>query len=342
MSSDEDFAATLKRLADGETLGAHAAAQAFAAIMAGRASEARMAAFLTALTVRRPTVEEVAGGAEAMREAMRVVRAPANAIDLCGTGGDGKGTLNISTASAFVVAACGVPVAKHGNRSASSRTGTADVLEALGVKIGLEPEGAELCLKEAGLCFMFAPTHHTAMKFVGPVRKELAFRTVFNLLGPICNPAKVKRQLLGVYSQEWIEPVANVLAMLGAEKAWVVHGSDGLDELTTTGPTQAAILEGGVVTRRTITPEDAGIARATLDDLLGGDADHNAQAIRDLLGGMKGAFRDVVLLNAAAALVIADKAADLRAGAKLAAAAIDKGVAKTKLELLAAASQKAA
>ncbi|HEX4533796.1 MAG TPA: anthranilate phosphoribosyltransferase [Rhizomicrobium sp.] len=342
MSVDEDFSAMLKRLADGETLGARAAARAFAAIMAGRESETRMAAFLTALTVRKPTVEEVAGGAEAMREAMRVVNAPPGAIDLCGTGGDGKGTLNISTATAFVVAACGVPVAKHGNRSASSRTGTADVLEVLGVKIGLEPKGAELCLKEAGLCFMFAPTHHTAMKFVAPVRKELAFRTVFNLLGPICNPAKVKRQLLGVYSEEWIEPVSNALAMLGAEKAWVVHGSDGLDELTTTGVTHAAILENGKVTRREISPEDAGLPRATLNDLVGGDPQHNAQAIRDLLAGAKGAFRDVVLLNAAGALMIADKTNDLKSGVKLAAVAIDSGGAKTKLELLAAASQKAA
>ncbi len=341
MSIDEEFPKVLKRLAGGETLGAETATRAFAAIMAGEVSEARMAAFLTALAIRKPTVAELAGAAQAMRAAMRAVSAPAGAVDLCGTGGDGLGTLNISTATAFVVAGAGVPVAKHGNRNTSSKSGAADVLEALGVKIGLEPAASERCLKEANLCFMFAPTHHTAMKFVAPVRKDLGFRTVFNLLGPVCNPAKVRRQLLGVYDEEWLEPIANVLAMLGSERAWVVHGSDGLDELTSTGPTQAAILENGKVVKKTIVPEDAGLERALVSDLIGGDAPHNAEAIRALLGGAKDPFRDVVLLNAAAALVIAGKAAGLKPGVKLAADAIDSGKAKDVLSRLIAVSQAA-
>lgn len=340
MSIDEDFGPMLKRLANGETLGAEAAQRAFAAIMAGEVSEARMAAFLTALAIRKPAVAELAGAAQAMRAAMRVVHAPAGAIDLCGTGGDGLGTLNISTATAFVVAGCGVPVAKHGNRNISSRTGTADVLETLGVKIGLDPKAAETCLKEANLCFMFAPAHHTAMKFVAPVRKELGFRTVFNLLGPICNPAKVRVQLLGVYDREWLEPVANVLAMLGLERAWVVHGSDGLDELTITGPSHVAVLENGKVTRRDINPEDAGFSRARVSDLVGGDARHNADAIVRLLDGAKSPYRDVVLLNAAAALMIAGKTKDLPSGVPLAAQSIDDGKAKTVLDRLVAASQR--
>ena len=341
MNIDEDFGQILKRLAGGETLGADTAMRAFAAIMAGEVSEARMAAFLTALAIRKPAVVELAGAAQAMRAAMRVVQAPPGTIDLCGTGGDGLGTLNISTAAAFVVAGAGVPVAKHGNRNISSRTGTADVLETLGVKIGLDPKAAELCLKEANLCFMFAPAHHTAMKFVAPVRKELGFRTVFNLLGPICNPAKVRAQLLGVYDREWLEPVANVLAMLGLERAWVVHGSDGLDELTTTGASHIAVLEGSKVTRRDIQPEEAGLARAQVSDLIGGDAKYNADAIVKLLGGAKGPYRDVVLLNAAAALLIAGKTQELKPGITLAAESIDSGRAKTALERLVAASQRA-
>ncbi len=340
MSIDEEFPQILKRLAGGETLGAETATRAFAAIMAGEVSEARMAAFLTALAIRKPTVAELAGAAQAMRAAMRAVKAPPGAIDLCGTGGDGLGTLNISTATAFVVAGAGVPVAKHGNRNISSKSGAADVLEALGVKIGLDPAALETCLKEANLCFMFAPTHHTAMKFVAPVRKDLGFRTVFNLLGPVCNPARVRAQLLGVYDEEWLEPIANVLAMLGSGRAWVVHGSDGLDELTTTGTTQAAILENGKVTRKTIAPEDAGLERALVSDLIGGDAQNNAEAIRALLAGAKGPFRDVVLLNAAAALMIAGKAADLTSGAKIAAETIDRGQAKDALGRLVAASNR--
>jgi anthranilate phosphoribosyltransferase len=276
-----------------------------------------------------------------MRASMHKVAAPPGAIDLCGTGGDGHGTLNVSTAAAFVVAACGVPVAKHGNRNMSSRTGTADVLEALGVKIDLDARAAERCLREAGLSFLFAQAFHPAVKHVAPVRKELGFRTIFNLLGPICNPAGVPRQLLGIYARSWIEPIAHVLAKLGTEKAWVVHGSDGLDEMTTTGITHVAVLEHGKVTMREIAPEDAGLKRTTLAALKGGAPAENAAALRALLDGARGAYRDIVLLNAAAALIVADKASDLKEGTALAADAIDTGRAKAALAKLVAVSQSA-
>ncbi len=232
-------------------------------------------------------------------------------------------------------------MAKHGNRSASSRSGTADVLERLGVKIDVAPSVAEACLREAGFAFLFAPTYHSAMHHVAPVRKELGFRTIFNFLGPLSNPAQVKRQLLGVSSAEWVEKLAHVLKALGTEKAWVVHGSDGLDEMTTTGPTTVAVLENGAVTMREVTPEEIGVTRVTLADLKGGEPEENAQALLALLGGAPGAFRDITLLNSAAALVVADIASDLKAGAKLAAEAIDSGNAKAALDRLVAVSQKA-
>lgn len=335
----EDFSTLLQRLTEGEKLSQDAAAHAFALLMAGDVSPVRMAAFLTALAVREATTEEIAGGARAMRHAMRKIEAPPNAIDLCGTGGDGHGTLNVSTASAFVVAACGVPVAKHGNRNMSSRTGAADVLEALGVRIDLEPPAAERCLREAGLCFLFAQTYHPAMKHVAAVRRELGFRTVFNLLGPLSNPGGVRRQLLGVFSKDWILPVAHVLQRLGAEKAWVVHGSDGLDEMTTTGVSHVAVLEHGKISQITVAPQDVGLEHASLAALKGGIPDDNADAIRKLLSGAKGAFRDIVLLNSAAALVVADKARDLKEGIALAARAIDLGHAANTLARLEAVSQ---
>ncbi len=341
MNPADDFGALLKRLAGGETLDADAAAEAFATLISGEVSPARMAAFLTALAMREATVDEIAGAARAMRAAMRKVVAPAGAIDLCGTGGDGHGTLNVSTAAAFVVAACGVPVAKHGNRNMSSRTGTADVLEALGVRIDLEPQAAERCLREAGLCFLFAQTYHPAMKHVAAVRKELGFRTIFNLLGPISNPAGVRRQLLGVFSRDWIEPLAQVLARLGTETAWIVHGSDGLDEMTTTGTTHVAVLERGKVTRREVAPEDAGLTRAPLAALKGGEPAENAAALRALLDGAHGPYRDIVLLNAAAALIVAGKTAELKDGVARARDAIDSGRAKTALARLVASSQEA-
>jgi anthranilate phosphoribosyltransferase len=277
-----------------------------------------------------------------MRAEMRKIKAPANAIDLCGTGGDGHNTFNISTATGFVAAACGVPVAKHGNRSASSRSGTADVLEILGVKIDMEPHAAEMCLAETNFCFLFAPHYHTAMKYVAPVRKQLGFRTIFNLLGPLSNPAQVKRQLIGVFSADWIETLAHVLKELGSEKAWLVHGADGLDELTTTAATHVASLRDGIVERFDVTPEDIAIRRVPLAALKGGDAKDNAASLLRLLDGEHGAFRDIVLLNAAAALVVADKVNDLKAGALMAAEAIDSGRAKAVLSGVVTLSQKEA
>jgi anthranilate phosphoribosyltransferase len=326
------FAALLKRLAAGERLSAVESADAFGAMMSGAVSETRMASFLTALSVRGPSVAEIAGAARAMRAAMTSVEAPPGAMDVCGTGGDGHGTLNVSTAAAFVVAACGVPVAKHGNRAMSSRTGAADVLEALGVPVMLDAEAARDALARSGFAFLFAPAYHPAMKHVGPVRRDLGFRTVFNLLGPICNPARVRRQLLGIFSEDWLEPVAHVLRDLGTEKAWVVHGSDGMDELTTTGVSRVAMLENGQIAMTEIAPEDAGLARASIASLKGGSAEDNARAIRALLNGAQTPFRDIVLLNAGAALVIAGKASSLSEGVARAAHAIDNGAAKRTLE----------
>jgi anthranilate phosphoribosyltransferase len=339
MSESEEFSQLLKKLVSGETLEAESSTRAFAALISGDVSQIRIASFLTALAAREATVDEIVGAARAMRAAMLKVNAPAGAIDLCGTGGDGHGTLNVSTAAAFVVAACGVPVAKHGNRNMSSRTGTADVLEALGVRIDIDAAAAERCLREVGLSFLFAQTYHPAMRHVAPVRKELGFRTIFNLLGPISNPAGVRRQLLGIYSRDWIEPIAHVLAKLGTEKAWIVHGSDGLDEMTTTGITHVAVLENGRVTMRDIAPEDAGLKRTTLTAIKGGEPAENAAALRALLDGAIGAYRDIVLFNAAAALVVADKATDLKDGVALAANAIDSGRAKAALARLAAVTQ---
>jgi len=341
MSFDEDFSSLLKRLVEGESLSAESSLAGFAAIMAGQVSEARMGAFLTALALREPTVAEIAGAARAMRAAMRTVAAPAGAIDLCGTGGDGHGTLNVSTAAAFAVAACGLPVAKHGNRNMSSRSGAADVLEALGVRIDLSPHAAQTCLDEVGLCFLFAPAYHPAMKHVAPVRKELAFRTVFNLLGPICNPAQVRRQLVGVFAERWVEPLARVLAELGAERAWVVHGSDGMDELTITGTSLVVEIADDTIKRFEIEPRDAGLERAALATVKGGNAAYNANALELLLQDRGNrAYRDIVVLNAAAALVVGDKATDIREGASLADAAIRDGRALAMLEKLRAATRR--
>ena len=333
MSKPEaEFATLLKRVAAGEHLTAAEAAGAFGAMMTGAVSESRMASFLTVLAVRGPTIAEITGAAQAMRGAMTVVDAPAGAIDVCGTGGDGAGTLNVSTAAAFVVAGCGIPVAKHGNRAMSSRTGAADVLEELGVPVTQDAAAAKKAMQKSGFAFLFAPAYHPAMKHVATVRKELGFRTVFNLLGPICNPAQVRRQLIGIFSEEWLEPVAHVLSDLGTEKAWVVHGTDGLDELTTTGVTRVAVLEGKHVTMQDISPEDAGLKRAKLAALKGGTADENARAILQLFDGAKNAFRDIVLLNAGAALVVADKAKTISEGVALAAESIDKGKAARALD----------
>jgi anthranilate phosphoribosyltransferase len=273
-----------------------------------------------------------------MREKMLRVVAPPDAIDVVGTGGDASGSYNISTCAAFIVAGAGVPVAKHGNRALSSRSGAADVLGALGVKIELAPEDVARCISEAGIGFMFAPAHHPAMKNVGPTRVELGTRTIFNLLGPLSNPAGVKRQMVGVFSRQWIEPLAQVLKNLGSESAWVVHGSDGLDEITISGPTYVATLENGTVKTFEITPESVGLDRAKPETLRGGDADENAKALTDVLKGKRGPFRDVAILNAAAGLVVAGRAKDLKQGVGLAAKAIDSGEAEGRLGRLIAVS----
>ena len=339
--SGEDFGSLLKRVASGETLDAAESARAFGAIMAGEVSEIRIAALATALAVRGPTVDELFGAVRAMRGAMQSIEANPYAIDLCGTGGDGIDTVNISTACAFVVAACGVPVAKHGGRSATSKSGTADCLEALGVNIALSPAGASRCLREVGLCFLFAQAYHPAMKYAAPVRRELGFRTIFNLIGPLSNPARVRRQLVGVYAKEWCVPLAEVLGRLGAERAWVVHG-DGLDDIATSGPSHVAILEDGKVTTREIGPEDAGLSWSPISALAGGTAAENAAALRRLFDSDGGAYRDIVLINSAAALVVAGQAGDLRDGVALATRAIDSGAAKAKLEKLIEVSKAAA
>ena len=342
MSEAKDFATILERVNAGEHLDAAATAQAFEAIMTGKVPKEQLAAFLSAPAMRAPSVAELTGAVRALRTKMKTVTASSFAIDLCGTGGDQAGTLNISTACAFVVAAAGVPVAKHGNRNMSSKSGAADVLEALGAKIDGDADTAMACLRDASVCFLFAQVYHPAIKHAAPVRRELGFRTIFNLIGPLSNPARVKRQLVGVYGREWIEPIALALKELGTDKAWVVHGGDGLDEMTTTDITYAAVLENGRVTLREVSPRELGLTRATLASLKGGTAEANAEAIRKLFAGARGAYRDIVLLNSAAALVIAGHANDLKTGANMAANAIDRGQAAKTLEKFVAATQNAA
>jgi anthranilate phosphoribosyltransferase len=339
--SRADFRPYLEQVQNGKTLSTDEAGCAFAAIMSGKVAEDDLADFLLTLAKRGAAISEIVGAAGAMRAEMRTIQAPPGAIDLCGTGGDGHGTFNISTATSFVAAACGVPVAKHGNRSASSRSGTADVLEHLGVKIDMTPAGAEACLRETNFCFLFAPHYHTAMKHVAAVRKQLGIRTIFNLLGPLSNPAGVKRQLMGVFAADFIAPLAEVLKELGSEKAWLVHGDDGLDELTTTAATHVAMLDGGQVTTRKVTPEEIGLPRVPLSAITGGDTPENAAALRRLLDGEKGPFRDIVILNAAAALIVADKVKTLTAGVAMATEALERGAAKEVLARVVALSQKA-
>lgn len=330
-AAGSDFQNLLGLVADGTALSAEQSANAFDIMMSGGASPVQMAAFLMALRVRGETVDEITGAARTMRAKALTLEAPPNAVDTCGTGGDGLGTLNISTAAALVTASCGVPVAKHGNRAMSSKSGSADVLEALGVNLDADVNTVRQCLTGAGICFMMAPRHHGAMKHVGPVRVEMGVRTVFNLLGPLSNPAGAKFQVIGVYDRKWLEPLAKVCRDLGSERVWVVHGADGLDELTTTASTYVAELRGGAISTFELRPEDAGVPSATLTDLKGGDAAFNAAAISSLLAGDPGPYRDIVLLNAGAALVVAGKTADIRAGVGLAAAAIDSGAAADTL-----------
>jgi anthranilate phosphoribosyltransferase len=339
MTSDmADLKALLAHVADGKSLDAAQAERAFEIIMSGDATPAQMGGFLMALRVRGETVAEITGAVRAMRAKMLTIDAPAGAIDTVGTGGDAKGTYNISTASAFVVAACGVPVAKHGNRALSSRSGAADVLMALGVNIDADMRLVQKALREVNLCFLMAPRHHSAMRHVGPTRVELGTRTIFNLLGPMSNPARVKRQLVGVFAPQWVKPLAEVLRDLGHERAWVVHGADGLDELSTTGPSQVAELNEGKIKTFEVSPADAGLPKARLADLLGGDAEHNAEALRAMLDGAAGPFRDIVLYGSAAALIVAGKVGDLKAGVAKAAEAIDSGRARQTLAGLVAIS----
>jgi anthranilate phosphoribosyltransferase len=329
-----DLKALIGTVADGTRLTTEQAEQAFDIIMSGNATPSQMGGFLMSLRVRGESVDEITGAARAMRGKMTTIDAPDGAVDTCGTGGDGKGTYNVSTAAAFVVAGCGVPVAKHGNRAMSSKSGAADVLAALGVEVEAETPLVVRALREAKTCFLLAPRHHSAMRHVGPTRKELGTRTLFNLLGPVCNPAQVRRQLVGVFAPEWVEPLAHVLNNLGHERAWVVHGADGLDELSTTGPSLVAEVRDGHVRSFEVAPEDAGLERARLDDLLGGGAEQNAQVLRAMLAGEHGPFRDIVVYAAAATLVVADKAETLREGARMAAASIDGGHATAALERL--------
>ena len=334
----DDLKALIGKVATGATLTREEAASAFDSMMSGEATPSQMGGLLMALRVRGETVDEITGAVSAMRAKMLRVTAPADAVDVVGTGGDGSGSVNVSTCASFIVAGAGVPVAKHGNRALSSKSGAADCLAALGIKIDLAPEQVGRCVNEAGIGFMFAPAHHPAMKNVGPTRVELATRTIFNLLGPLSNPAGVRRQMVGVFSRKWVEPLAQVLKNLGSDSVWVVHGSDGLDEITLTGPTFVAALENGNIRTFEVTPDDAGLSRAGGDALKGGDAEANAASLRGVLEGRPGAFRDVALLNAAAALVVAGKAKDLKDGTALGAKSLDSGAAMDKLKRLIAVS----
>ncbi|WP_340109178.1 anthranilate phosphoribosyltransferase [Pikeienuella sp. HZG-20] len=309
---------------------------AFNAIMSGDATPAQIGGFLMALRTRGETVDEYAAAAAVMRAHATRVAGGEDAIDIVGTGGDGKGTLNISTAAAFVVAGAGVKVAKHGNRNLSSRSGSSDALTEMGVNVMVEAPVAERALAEIGICFMMAPMHHPAMRFVGPARAELGARTIFNILGPLTNPAGVKRQLTGAFSPALIRPMAEVLAALGSERAWLVHGGDGTDELSISAPSRVAMLSpDGAIEETEIAPEDAGLKRRPFREIVGGGAKENALAMRRLLIGEASAYRDAVLLNAAAALVVAGAAPDLREGARRAAESIDSGAARAKVEALA-------
>jgi anthranilate phosphoribosyltransferase len=326
-----DLKPFLATIAVGEPLSRDEAREAFSIILDGRATPAQLGAFLMGLRIRGEHVDEIVGGALAMRAAMAEVEGGADAVDIVGTGGDGAGSYNVSTLAALIVAGCGVRVAKHGGRAASSRSGASDVLGELGVRVGVSPQEAAASLLEAGVCFMAAPTHHPALRHAAPTRSELGVRTIFNLLGPLCNPARVQRQLIGVYSKDLLEPLARALDELGARRVWLVHGADGLDELTTTGPSHVVALDHGEIRSFDIAPEDAGLPRAHPQDLVGGDPAHNARALRAVLDGARDAYRDIAVLNAAAALIVAGAAADLREGAALATSALDSGAAKAKL-----------
>ena len=332
---DQPLRPIISLLANGECLSAQQMETAFNAILQGQATPAQVGGLLMAMRVRGETADEIVGAVRSMRAQMISISAPDGAIDTCGTGGDGLHTLNISTAVAFVAAGCGVPIAKHGNRALSSRCGAADVLETLGVNLDASFETVQTCLHQIGICFLFAARHHGAIRHVGDSRRELGTRTIFNLLGPLSNPAGARRHLLGVFAPNWLLPFAEVLRVLGSTRAWVVCGDDGMDELTTT--TRSHVVElrpNGSVTRFDVMPQQIGIPRAKPDDLRGGDARDNAHALRQLLAGKPGPYRDIVVLNTAAALVVAGDAGNLGQGADMAREAIDTGAAAAKLQAL--------
>jgi anthranilate phosphoribosyltransferase len=328
----------IQKVSGGATLSEDEIRTALDQMTAGAATPAQMGAFLMALRVRGETVEEIAGAAQMLRAKMNRVQVAPDAIDIVGTGGDAHGTYNVSTCAALIAAGAGVKVAKHGNRRVSSKSGASDVLSELGVKLEVSPETIARCVNEAGVGFLWAPMHHPALKHWAAIRGELGIRTIFNLLGPICNPAGVKRQVVGVFSWHWVEPIAHVLKSLGAEHVWVVHGHDGLDELTTTGATDVAELKDGKVVVFEVTPADAGLTPAKLSDLKGGDERDNALAIREVLAGKKTPLRDIAILNAAAATIVAGKAANLLDGAAMAAHSIESGAAQRALDRLVAIS----
>jgi anthranilate phosphoribosyltransferase len=334
----DDLKSIIGKVATGATLTREEAVAAFDSMMSGEATPSQMGGLLMALRVRGETVEEITGAVSAMRSKMLRVSAPADAVDIVGTGGDGSGSVNVSTCASFIVAGAGVPVAKHGNRALSSRSGAADVLASLGVRIDLKPEQVGRCVREAGIGFMFAPAHHPAMKNVGPTRVELATRTIFNLLGPLSNPAGVKRQMVGVFSRQWVKPIAQVLRNLGAESVWVVHGSDGLDEITLTGPTFVAALEKAEIRSFEVTPEEAGLPRCGSEALKGGDAAANAVALQSVLDGMPSPYRDVALFNAAAALIVSGRANTLKEAVAIGEKSLDSGAAAARLKKLIAVS----
>lgn len=329
-----DLKPLIGKVAAGTPLSRAEAREAFNVMMSGDATPSQIGGFLMALRVRGETVDEITGAVEIMREKMLRVDAPSDAIDIVGTGGDASGSYNISTCAAFVAAGAGLKVAKHGNRALSSRSGAADVLMALGVKIDVGPEKISECVGEAGVGFMFAPSHHVSMKFVGPSRVELGTRTIFNLLGPLSNPAGAKRQVTGVFSRQWVEPLAHVLKNLGSEACWICHGEGGMDEIVPTGTTWISELKDGNVTSFEITPEAMGLKRSSFEELKGGDAAHNADALRHVLAGKPSAFRDAAVMTAAAALVVAGKAEGLKQGVTAAQRAIDSGAAEAALATL--------
>ena len=324
----------LKQIEAGGDLTAHEAQALFDVIFDGHAKPDEIAALLLALRTKGESVEEIHGAVASMRAHMKTISAPPMAIDIVGTGGDGHGTLNVSTAAAFVVAGAGVPVAKHGNRAASSLSGSSDVLRELQVNLEPEWDVLERCIDDIGIVFLFAPRHHPSMKYVADIRKKLGVRTIFNLLGPLTNPAGVRRHLIGVFNQAWSKPMAETLLALGSHTAWITHGADGLDEISTTGLTHITQVRDFGIRNFEITPADADVPLASLKEIQGGDAKVNAAAIRRLLDGEKGPYRDIVLINAGAALVVADKAKTLKDGVKLAAASIDSGAARDKLAQL--------